>query len=345
MQELPPAAKVREMLLAALRILTDTSETVRPRFQTEESRYPGGLLHLDDRLPCVVVPDLHARASFVDALLEKTLPFQDTNIRSMLGAGAIQLVFLGDIPHAEGEAARERWVKAYSRWMRDGNPLALLCPEMDKEMSLAFAALEKVIRAMERWPEHVFCLKGNHDNMTNANAHGDFGFYKYADEGAMGALWLHQRYGEEIERLIRAYERSLPLVAVHAAFCASHAEPACMLDEAALLSYRTRPDVVQALIWTGNDEAEPGSVENTLVALLGADKARHAVWIAGHRPVAHHFGLRAGGRLLQIHNPSLQQAVLIHGSPARADFLDFGIPGDQARLAASLILDPSLRTS
>ena len=26
-------------------------------------------------------------------------------------------------------------------------------------------------------------LKGNHDNMTNAADHGDFPFYKYADEG------------------------------------------------------------------------------------------------------------------------------------------------------------------
>ncbi|MDH7483694.1 MAG: hypothetical protein QHH01_03615, partial [Spirochaetales bacterium] len=328
MQELPPATKVREMLLVALRILRNTSEELRPRAQTEDGWLPGGLLRLDDRLPCVVVPDLHARASFVDALLEKRLPSHDANIRSMLDAGLLQLVFLGDIPHAEGEAARERWVTAYSRWMRGGSPSALLCPEMDEEMSLALVALEKVIRAMERWPEHVFCLKGNHDNLTNVTAHGDFGFYKYADEGAMGALWLHQRYGEEIEHLIRSYERSLPLVAVHEAFCASHAEPACMLDEAALLSYRIRPDVVQALIWTGNDEAEPGSVEKTLTALLGADKARHAVWIAGHRPVAHHFGFRAGGRLLQIHNPSLQQAVLIHESPARADFLDFGTPGE-----------------
>jgi len=167
---------------------------------------------------------------------------------------------------------------------------------MAYEMGLSLAALQRVITLRSSYPSAVFCLKGNHDNMTNAADHGDYPFYKYADEGAMGALWLRFNYGDQLARKVREYELTLPLVATNGIFCASHAEPAIALPKELIIAYREHAEVVEALIWTANDEAVEGSVQKTLASLLGSNaKAQHASWFAGHRPVGGHFALRAGG--------------------------------------------------
>jgi hypothetical protein len=74
--------------------------------------------------------------------------------------------------------------------------------------------------------------------------------------------------------------------------------------------------VAEALIWTANGEAEPGSVERSLAALLGPWKARRALWFAGHRPVDGRYALRAGGKFVQFHDPAAFRVALL--MPGRA---------------------------
>lgn len=339
---LPASQELEKALEAVLAAAGTIPSSIRPR--APEGSYPGGLIQLPSDRPCVLVPDVHARADFVESLLRSAFPGIEGTLEAALRKELATLVFLGDIPHAEGELAARRWNRAYERIAHARDAHAILSPEMDEEMGLSLAALLAVIDLQCRYPSSAFCLKGNHDNMTNAADHGDLPFYKYADEGRMGALWLELRYGEKIARLMRRYELSLPVVACGKNFCASHAEPAFPLDKERIISFREHPEVVQALIWTANDEAEPGSVAKSLEALLGSmEKAQHSVWFSGHRPVRDNFAVRANGQLVQIHNPDLWHIVFLPENAQQADFYAIQRSGGEAVQVFSLILDPERR--
>lgn len=338
---LPSAERLEEALRSALEVGQAISPWLRPRMP--DSASPGGLVQLPRQKPCILVPDLHARTGFVDALLRTVFPGLGEPLHAALEHDRASLLFLGDIPHGEGEEAAGRWIRASAKIAEAKDAAAVLSPEMDEEMGLSIGTLLRVIDLQCRFPNSVFCLKGNHDNMTNAADHGDFPFYKYADEGRMGALWLKLRYGHDIGRLVRRYELSLPIAAVGGNYCASHAEPAVALSRSAIIA--RSPEVVQALIWTANGEAEEGSVVRSMEAMFeSAEEAQHAVWFSGHRPVFGHFALRAHGQLVQIHNPALWQVVFLdREKPERAEF--FTIEPDKAEPepTVSLILDPFAR--
>lgn len=338
---LPSAERLEEALRSALEVGQTISPWLRPRMP--DSASPGGLVQLPRQKPCILVPDLHARTGFVDALLRTVFPGLGEPLHAALEHDRASLLFLGDIPHGEGEEAAGRWIRASAKIAEAKDAAAVLSPEMDEEMGLSIGTLLRVIDLQCRFPNSVFCLKGNHDNMTNAADHGDFPFYKYADEGRMGALWLKLRYGHDIGRLVRRYELSLPIAAVGGNYCASHAEPAVALSRSAIIA--RSPEVVQALIWTANGEAEEGSVVRSMEAMFeSAEEAQHAVWFSGHRPVSGYFALRAHGQLVQIHNPALWQVVFLdREKPERAEF--FTIEPDKAEPepTVSLILDPFAR--
>jgi hypothetical protein len=338
----PSAERLENALKTALQAGHAIPADIRPR--APKTYLPGGLVQLSPRKPCVLVPDLHARPAFVDALLRTEFPNLGESLYAALEQDRASLLFLGDILHAEGEAAARRWTGAYERIAAARDTKAILSSEMDVEMSLSLDALLKVIALECRFPDSVFCLKGNHDNMTNAADHGDFPFYKYADEGRMGALWFELRYGTDIARLIRRYELSLPVAAVGGSYCASHAEPALPLSRSAVIAYSGHPEVVQALIWTANGEAEEGAVAESLQSILGSKEvAQHAVWFSGHRPVSGHFTLRAQGQLVQIHNPGLWQVVFIDTRSERADFFIIAPERAEPEYTVSLVLDPFAR--
>jgi len=339
-QVFPSAERLEGALRAALEAGQAVSLELRPRALGSAS--PGGLVQLPHQKPCILVPDLHARPAFVDALLRTEFPTLGEPLHSALEHDRASLLFLGDIPHGEGEEAAGRWIQAYAKIAAARDPTAILSPEMDEEMGLSLGALLRVIDLLCRFPDSVFCLKGNHDNMTNAADHGDFPFYKYADEGRMGALWLELRYGQDIARLVRRYELSLPVAAVGGNYCVSHAEPALPLSMPAIIA--RHPDVVQALIWTANGEAEEGAVAKSMEAIFeSGDMARHAVWFSGHRPVSGHFALRAHGQLVQIHNPALWQVVFLDKEPEKAYFFTVGPDKARPDYTVSFVLDPFAR--
>jgi hypothetical protein len=181
---------------------------------------------------------------------------------------------------------------------------------MDEEMGRALACVEIILRAKAAFPRNFHYLKGNHDNIVNEEGKGDHPFYKFAEEGAMAASWFAARYGRDLQAAYRAFELSLPLAARGARFVSSHAEPAFVLGPEDIIEARNRPEVAEALTWTGNDEALPGSVSAGLELLLGP-RASGARWFGGHRPVAGAYNLRADGLYVQFHNPLKQGLVLI----------------------------------
>jgi len=339
---LPSDAEFAGLLERGHRANLELSDLTRPR--SPRDGLPGGLVQLSGEKALIIVPDLHARPALLDTLIGTVFPGLGLPLRDALARGQAATLFLGDIPHAEGPDAARRWVRASKRLAEERDEQAILCPEMDEEMGLSIRALSEVISLQSAFHGSVFCLKGNHDNMTNASDHGDFPFYKYADEGRMGALWLRLRYGPEIAHLVREYELSLPIAARGAEMCASHAEPAFPVSESMLLDYRDNPEVVRALIWTANGEAEEGAAGESLRLILGSDeRAAHAMWFSGHRPVAGPYALRAAGRLAQIHNPGAWQIALLLPGEGLARFYKLAPELPKPEEIATLVLDPCAR--
>lgn len=307
--EIPDSDYLRGLLDSVCDLLDTESPSIRP---PDEDGLPGGLVFT--ATPRVlIVPDLHARVSFLPYLLGSSFP--DTpgvSVASLLDSNRLALVCLGDILHSEGKSAAERWTKAAHAALRSGDVEGILSPEMDEEMGLSLRTLCMVMELKLSYPEHFHCLKGNHDNMSNSSTGGDLAFFKYAAEGSMGAAWFIQRYGTDLLSRMRKYELSLPLVAMGKRYCASHAEPAFPMTKTRIISSRSDRDVVRGLIWTGNDEALSGSTERTMLSLFGGKKPKKDwIWITGHRSVSGTYSLRAGNLLAQIHNPLLQQVAVV----------------------------------
>lgn len=313
----PEAARLKELASAAIDSLKTESQKLRPPSSIGE---PGGLVRVETPF-AIVVPDLHARSSLLADLLASTPPpspsfSPELRVIDLVLDGGLTIVCLGDILNSEGRIGAERWHGAALSLIESPGPEGLLSGEMDEEMGASIGALGLVMALKARLGQSFHCLKGNHDNITNSSMNGDSAFYKFAMEGAMGAEWFRLRYGEKLAKVLRRYERLLPLVAAGRTFCASHAEPAFPVGVADLLEYRARADIVSALIWTGNDQAESGAVLKSLAALLGFSRQEEeGTWISGHRPVEGYYAARAGGRLIQIHNPERQQVAWIDDRP------------------------------
>lgn len=292
---LPDPGDLTGLLRGASEILASFDPDLRPR---KDSGAPGGLLTLPEDLPVLVLPDLHTRAGLLRRALAWVPPDETRPILELLDEGGVFLLLLGDLFHSEGIDAPSRWERAY----REALTGFSVHEAMDAEMSRALSALEVLARILIRAPGRAACLKGNHDNSRNREGSGDHGFYKFADEGAMCAAWLSAFTPPELREALAVFEESLPLAARGARFAASHAEPAYPLSAADVIE--GAPDTVEALTWTGNGQALPGSVAESLEGLLGPGSSdAGARWISGHRPVEGRYALRAGGLLVQIHAP------------------------------------------
>jgi hypothetical protein len=341
-RRLPERRELAADVEAALSVLRNEDAALRPR---DYSGRPGGLLLLPD-LPTVLVPDLHARPSFLASIFSWRPPLgrgtsgsaargsvtrgsepDRPSLAALLSEGMANLVLLGDLFHSEAGGAYERWLRAYreyaSGWERS--------EAMDEEMGRSLAVARIFLEAKLAFPRNFHCLKGNHDNVTDEEGRGDHSFYKFAAEGSMVSSWFRATYGSNLQARYREVELGLPLLALGERFAASHAEPAFALGREDVVECRSRPEVVEALIWTPNDGAAPGSVERSLGELLGEGGAEGARWFGGHRPVDGRYALRAGGKYVQFHDPRARRVVLLEPGrdpdPER-DILEVVPPGD-----------------
>ena len=272
---------------------------------------PGALIELDPGLPCLILPDLHARPAVLDALESWLIPPQTAGseprtVRDALEAGRIQVVMLGDGPHSEGLAGKERWRAAWLEYQEGWKTDAA----MREEMSLAFTAMAHVSRLVAAYPGRFFFLKGNHDNIRNREGEGDHPYGKFASEGEMAADWTFRILGADFFETYAAFEDTLPLMARGGGFLACHAEPAFPLSVEEVVNARLDGDIVEALTWTDIGQAVEGAVEETFRSFF-SESVKPGVMIGGHRPSRERFYLRADGRFIQIHNAALMQAAFI----------------------------------
>lgn len=286
----------RDSYAETLNRTIDTLRTEAPGLRPPDSQgLPGGLVQLDPALPTLIIPDLHARMDFFVSIFE--YPVVDgLSVTQALDAGSIQLLCLGDGFHAE-KRAYDRWQAALKEFVGGFKKHKA----MDEEMRESLGLMEMVMQAKLAWPDRFHFLKGNHENILNENADGNFAFRKFAFEGDMVRDWVARFWGEDFLYRYADFEKSLPLFVIGGRFLASHAEPACFHDRQEIINYRGDPELVSDLIWTDNDAAEAGSVERMLASYL--PDCSDAVYFGGHRTISGRYRLRAGGRFVQIHNP------------------------------------------
>jgi hypothetical protein len=173
---------------------------------------------------------------------------------------------------------------------------------MDGEMREGLSLMAMVMILKTAFPDHFHFLKGNHENVANVDTDGNRPFGKYAWEGQMVRDWFILFLGEDMLDRWAEFENSLPLLAVGDRFLVSHAEPRRVYSRERLIQYHGDDELIFDFTWTGNGEADEGSVEKMLEIYLGNDW-ENALYFGGHRPVRGLYGLRAGNRYVQIHNP------------------------------------------
>jgi hypothetical protein len=281
-------------ILAAREALGAEPEVTRPR--DSEGR-PGGLVVLDRDLPTLIVPDLHARMDFFMSVLGWEAG-DGRSAMDMMSAGRLQVVCVGDGVHAEGRAF-DRWRAAEREFLGGYRRHA----NMDEEMRESLGIMRMVMEVKQSFPDRFHFLKGNHENITNELGSGNYPFRKFAQEGVMVLAYVRRFYGEDILGGLSGFEKELPLLAVGRGFLVSHAEPAAFFPRTRVIGARRDPEVVSGLTWTDNGEAEEGSVGRMLDHYLGEEEALLGYYFGGHRPVLGPYGLRAGGRYVQIHDP------------------------------------------
>jgi len=299
----PPVDSYLKVLDNVNGILESEDPLIRP---PDIRGLPGGLIILRQNIPTIIVPDLHARQDlFLSLLLWKEN--EGASVLEKLEHGKIQIVCAGDGFHAEGRAA-DRWAFSFEEYTEGYKEHT----SMDMEMRESLGVMEMVMEVKSSFPSFFHFLKGNHENITNEEGNGNHSFRKYSYEGEMVVYYIEKFYGQEFLSNYYRFEKNLPLFAVGRNFLVSHAEPSRFLEKEEIINYRTTPDLVEALTWTSNGEAEEGSVKQMIEYYLDPEEWEKGYYFGGHRPVRGKYNLRAEGKYVQIHNPDRFTLVLIN---------------------------------
>lgn len=317
---LPDSGDLSGILDAVLDALADENPIIRPR---DRAGMPGGLVLLDSNITTILVPDLHARTGYMNSLIDMNVagsPLLDGLIE-----GSLQVLCVGDGFHSEARGA-ERWRRAWKEYKGGFRRHAA----MDDEMREGLNLMAMVMILKTAFPERFHFLKGNHENVANVETGGNRPFGKYAWEGQMVRDWFIEFLGGGMLDRWAEFENTLPILAVGNRFLVSHAEPRTFYERERLIEYRGDDELIFDFTWTGNGEAEQGSVDAMLEHYLGGD-SENALYFGGHRPVRGLFGLRAEKRYIQIHNPERHiVAVLESGRDPDPDRDIRTIEGDKA---------------
>ena len=297
---LPDFTDLRRILDVVISILENENPLIRPR---DRFGKPGGLILLNPNITTVIVPDLHARTGYISTLIEMNL--DGKSLLNRLAEGSLQLVCVGDGFHSEARGA-DRWRRAWKEY----NNGFRRHRNMDEEMTEGLSLMAMVMILKASYPENFHFLRGNHENVMNIEGGGHRPFGKYAWEGQMVRDWFIEFPGVELLNAWADFENLLPLLAVGSRFLVSHAEPRKFYPRDRLIEYRDDDELIFDFIWTGNGEAEPGSVEKMLEHYLGAD-SEGSLYFGGHRPVSGLYSLRADNRFVQIHNPERYVAAVL----------------------------------
>jgi hypothetical protein len=232
----------------------------------------GGLVELRRDLPTVLIPDLHGRRDYLDAVLATRDGASGRSYLELLAASRVQVVCLGDLMHTEVRG--ELW--------RRGMPAAA----MRMEMAESLGTIKRAAELKAKYPSGFHILRGNHDDVGPTGAGPcDLPLQIGATRRFLGAE-LGQALVDELSRFFCA----LPLAAAGTTFVASHAAPLTFVSRSEVRASTDRVRVSLARIRTPVFHAERNaarsSTESEAVTLgrvareLGGSDASH--YIHGH---------------------------------------------------------------
>jgi hypothetical protein len=253
-----------------------------------------GLIRLPD-LPTLILPDLHARRALLIDVLSTSLtdgPYAGRQVFELLQEGRINIVCVGDIVHSE---ERSDWViNNDGEWTQE---------LLEREMVRSLGAGMMIMYLKLQYPDHFYCLRGNHDDIAGELAE-DFRKFvglKYVNdellfvdgrpvvtgdkgESKLVREWVLQRadWGQPFLHTWAQFERSLPLFAQASYYVISHSLPLIPLSEAEIRDpHRPREIALELTSRRGIDAtAIYGTLEN-----LGL-KEQVKRWFHGHSQVA-----------------------------------------------------------
>lgn len=265
------------------------------------SGLPGGLIELKEDTPTIVVPDLHGRADFLEKLLNFTI--DGYSVIELLSLSSIQVVCVGDGFHSE-RRGKKRWLKSNTEF--EGG--FVLHTNIDEEMGENLRTMEYVIELKLLFPGYFHFLKGNHENIKNEEAGGDYPFGKYTSEGEIVRAWVLQFLGEEFLESYAKLEKLFPLVAVGDSLFISHTFPSKKYSREEIINYTEFPDLIHDFTWNRSTLDSSELLDSYLKDFTG-DK--RGLYVIGHTPVKGRGEFHFENRFLKIHNPD-NMYVLYH---------------------------------
>ena len=122
-KELPSHDFIFELLNSAVSVLENEITNYR---KASASKSVGGLLDfLENPLPTIIVPDLHARTFFLKNIFDYQLPkgflpddFEGTTVLDGIKAGKLRIICIGDAMHSELRG-RQRWLEALNEFKKN----------------------------------------------------------------------------------------------------------------------------------------------------------------------------------------------------------------------------------
>lgn len=287
----PPVEELIQSLSETREVMRGLPQAVRPCAENG----PGALVILPGNTPTLIIPDLHGRRDFLLEALDTPL-VQGRSFFELLQSGKGSVVCVGDAFHGEAPV-RERWEQAYKEYTAGFKRHKA----MDAEMTDNLGLLEMVLLLTRSYSERFFFLKGNHENIRNELGGGNYPFRKFVYEGEMVLRWTEQFLGSRALDELYTYEKSLPLVAEGDGFLVTHAEPIKAMGRTEVINAYGNDDLVYGLTWTGNGDAEEGSVAAILEDFFPGRE--NTLCFGGHRPVNGLYDLRNRERYVQINHP------------------------------------------
>jgi hypothetical protein len=237
------------------------------------------LVQLRRDLPTIVIPDLHGRRDYLDAVLGTRDPASGRSYLQLLHAGQVQVLCLGDVMHSETRGAL---------WRR-GMPE----PAMRAEMAESLGTLKRIAELKAAFPDHFHLLRGNHDDVGPA-CEGDT--CRLPLQIAATRSFLTRTLGAPLVRELAGLFSSLPLAATGKGFCASHADPMLPItrreveagsDRASASLCRGRVASFDRL--RNESRTQRGSPLQEVARALGVEPSRGEHYVHGHiwaRPMA-----------------------------------------------------------
>ena len=290
-------------------VLNDVIDVLKPESIHHRPRgtngNPGGLIKLQS-LPTIIVSDLHARVGYLKSVLLWKPPDMKYNVYWGLSSGKLRVVCVGDGFHSESRVI-SRWKKALGEYTMD----FIEHKAMDEEMSESLGVIIMMMKLKTTFPHFFHFLKGNHENIANENSADNRSFRKFVYEGVMVTAWFKEFMGKRLFERYYKFEKMLPVFAIGDRFCVTHAEPKTHYSEKDIVNALVNREIIFNLTWTDNGQAEIGSVVRYLYDFFPDNQ--EARMFGGHRPIpiSQNYLSRAGGKYIQIHNPSWYNIVYV----------------------------------